>query len=65
MTYDAAGEYQVPGREFETVLEIFRLDNKGKSRREISDNVNVPISTVQNVLSRQDWYVERRKLAGL
>lgn len=63
MTYDAAGEYQIPGQEFETVLEIFRLNNKGKSRREISDAVNVPISTVQNVLDRQEWYVERGKIA--
>jgi len=62
MTYDADGEYQVPGEDFDTVLEIFRLNNKGKSRREISDAVYVPLSTVQNVLNRQEWYVERGKI---
>ena len=62
MTYDADGEYQVPEEDFDTVLEIFRLNNKGKSRREISDAVYVPLSTVQNVLNRQEWYVERGKI---
>lgn len=60
MTYDAAGEYQVPGEEFDTVLDIFQLDNDGKSRREIADAVEVPTSTVQNVLDRREWYTNRR-----
>ncbi|WP_231741223.1 hypothetical protein [Halorubrum sp. CBA1125] len=37
MIYDADGHYQVPGEEFDTVLEIFQLDNAWKSRREIAD----------------------------
>lgn len=63
MTYDASGEYQVPGEEFDTVLEIFRLNNSGKSRREIADEVSVATSTVQNVIQRHEWYIEREQIA--
>ena len=62
MTYDADGHYQVPGEDFDTVLEIFQLDNAGDSRREIADAVGVPTSTVQNVLDRREWYAERGKM---
>jgi len=37
MTYDDAGHYQVPGDDFDTVLEIFRHDRNGKSRREVAE----------------------------
>lgn len=63
MAYDASGEYQVPGEEFDTVLEIFRLDSSGKTRREIADEVNVAISTVQNVIQRREWYIKREQMA--
>ena len=63
MTYDRDGRYQVPGDDFETVLEIFRFDSAGKSRREIGDILDVPTSTVQNVIDRREWYVEREKMA--
>ncbi|MFC7188330.1 helix-turn-helix domain-containing protein [Halorubrum yunnanense] len=64
MTYDADGHYQVPGEDFDTVLEIFQLDNAGDSRREIADAVGVPTSTVQNVLDRREWYAERGKMTN-
>ncbi|EMA64660.1 resolvase domain protein [Halorubrum lipolyticum DSM 21995] len=63
MTYDDAGHYQVPGEDFDTVLEIFRHDRNGKSRREIAEEVEIPLGTVQNVLDCRDWYVEREKIA--
>jgi len=63
MTYDAEGRYQVPGDDFDTVLEIFRYDRSGKSRREIAKGVDVPLGTVQNVLDRREWYVERENMA--
>lgn len=59
MTYDPAGQYQVPGDEFDTVVEILRLDQEGRSRREIAGLVDVPTSTVQNVIERRGWYIER------
>jgi DNA invertase Pin-like site-specific DNA recombinase len=65
MTYDANGHYQVPGEEFDTVTEIFQLDNAEKSRREIADKVDVPVATVQNVLDRREWYVEREQMAEI
>jgi len=65
MTYDDAGHYQVPSDEFDTVLEIFQLDNAGESRREIADTVEVPVATIQNVLNRREWYVEREQTAEI
>lgn len=62
MTYDTDGEYQVPGEEFDTVLEIFQLDNTGKSRREIADEVGIATSTVQNVIERREWYLKRQQM---
>ncbi|MFY4815201.1 resolvase [Haloarcula sp. AONF1] len=65
MTYDANGHYQVPGEEFDTVTKIFQLDNAEKSRREIAEEVDVPVATVQNVLDRREWYVEREQMAEI
>ena len=62
MTYDADSYYQVPGEDFDTVLEIFRLDRDGKSRREVAEAVEVPLGTVQNVIERRDWYIERKTM---
>jgi DNA invertase Pin-like site-specific DNA recombinase len=63
MTYDANGHYQVPGDDFDTVHEIFRLYRNEKIRREIAKSVDVPLGTVQNVLDRHDWYLERENMA--
>ena len=65
MTYDDAGHYQVPSDEFDTVLEIFQLDNAGESRREIADTVDVPVATIQNVLNRREWYLVREQTAEI
>lgn len=54
-TYDDAGQYQVPGKEFDTVMDIFQLDNAGKNRREVADTVDITVATVQNVLDRREW----------
>lgn len=62
MTYDDAGQYQVPGEEFDTVLDIFRQDRNDKSRREIAAAVEVPVATVQRVLDRREWYVKREQM---
>lgn len=63
MTYDASGKYQVPIEKFDTVLEMFRLNNTGKSRREIADEVSIATSTVQNVIQRREWYIKREQMA--
>jgi hypothetical protein len=63
MTYDDAGHYQVPGDDFDTVLEIFRHDRNGKSRREVAEEIDVPLGTVQNILERHEWYAEREERA--
>jgi len=62
MTYDDRGEYQVPGEEFDTVLDIFRHDRNDKSRREIASAVDVPVATVHRVLDRREWYVKREQM---
>lgn len=63
MKYDEAGQYQVPGEEFDTVLDIFRHDRNDKSRREIASSVDVPVATVHRVLDRREWYLEREEMA--
>jgi hypothetical protein len=63
MTYDDAGHYQVPGKDFDTVIEIFNHKESGRSRREIAEAVEVPLGTVQNVLDRRDWYIKRGDMA--
>lgn len=59
MTYNDAGTHQVPGDEFDTVLEILRWDQLGRTLREIEAKTGVPKSTIANVLERREWYVER------
>jgi DNA invertase Pin-like site-specific DNA recombinase len=59
MTYSDDGTEQVPGEEFDTVLEILRWDRLGKTLREIEEETGVPKSTVANVLERREWYVQR------
>lgn len=63
MTYDDHGEYQVPSEKFDKVREIFQADNRELSLREISDEVDVSVSTVRNVLDRRDWYLKREEMA--
>ncbi|UXF50868.1 MAG: hypothetical protein HQRvContig02_28 [Haloquadratum phage sp.] len=63
MTYDDAGQYQIPGEEFDTVLDVFRHDRNDKSRREIAAAVDVPVATVQRVLDRREWYLDRQEMA--
>jgi len=59
---DSQPPKQVPDDEFEDVLEILRLDNRGLSRREVSDEPGVPVATVHRVLKRREWYVARSQL---
>lgn len=59
MTYDDSGAYQVPGDKFDSVVDIFRLDDLGYSQREIATEVDEALGTVQNVLRRREWYQKR------
>jgi len=63
MTYNEDKTRQVPGDDFETVLDILRHDRMGRSVREIEDRTGVPKSTVGRVLDRREWYVEREQMA--
>lgn len=40
----------------EIVKKVFEMKNNGKKFREISDAVNVPISTIQKILKNKDFY---------
>jgi len=62
MTYDVDGRRQVPGENFDVVLEILRARSNGATFDEITDELDVARGTVQNVISRREWYVERSKL---
>lgn len=63
MTYDEAGHYQVPGEAFEDVKEILRRRDDGESFAEIAEAVDVPASTVRNVVDRREWYRDRAERA--
>lgn len=59
MTYDGDGRYQVPGDDFDSVEDIFRLRDEGKTLAEIGAEVDTSVATVSRVLKRRDWYEER------
>ena len=61
MIYNDEGKYQVPGEEFDTVLEVLRARSAGKTYREIQDEIGVSKSTAQKIVSRREWYVKRSK----
>jgi DNA invertase Pin-like site-specific DNA recombinase len=59
MTYDDAGHYQVPGEDFETVMEILQRRADGETFAAIADAVGEAESTVRNVFDREEWYRNR------
>ncbi|QHS17210.1 recombinase family protein [haloarchaeon 3A1-DGR] len=64
LEFDTAGEYWVPGDDFENVLEVFRLRKQGMTYEEISDQVGIPTSTAARIESRKEMYLERQKADG-
>lgn len=65
LEFDDAGEYWVPGENYEDVLDILRLRNQGKTYAEISEEVGVPTSTASRVVSRKETYLERGQHADV
>ena len=63
MTYDDEGKYQVPGEDFDVVLDVLQAHSAGETYREIEEELGVSRSTAQKVVDRRKWYVERSKLA--
>ena len=63
MTYDDEGKFQVPGEDFDIVLDVLRAHSTGKTYREIEEEIGVSRSTAQKVVARREWYVERSKMA--
>lgn len=61
MTYDQDKKRQVPGEEFDTVIEILQLDSNGRSYREIKNRTGVSIATISRVIDRREWYIEREE----
>ena len=59
MEYDDAGEYQVPGEDFEKVVDILRQRADGASYSEIAGATGVSRSTVHKVVNRRQWYEAR------
>jgi DNA invertase Pin-like site-specific DNA recombinase len=59
MQYDDAGEYQVPGEDFDVVRRIFELRDAGATLEEVTDEVSVSKRTVTRVLERREWYLDR------
>jgi DNA invertase Pin-like site-specific DNA recombinase len=63
MRYSADGRRQVPGENFDVVLDILTLRNRGLTYEEIRERTGVALGTISNVLDRREWYVERERLA--
>lgn len=63
MEYDDAGEYQVPGEEFDTVLEILKRagDETGTA---IAEDLDMPRATVYRVIDREEWYRDRTEVGA-
>lgn len=59
MTYDDRGHFQVPGEEFETVVQILELRDGGATYEEISNRTGVAVGTAHSVVNNRDWYAER------
>lgn len=59
MTYNEDGTKQVPGDDFNIVLDILRRDNRGQSLSDIASAHEMSPSTVWRVLDRREWYVSR------
>jgi len=62
MTYDEESKYQVPGEDFETVMEILKLRRADNSYPKIAAETGVAMGTVRRVWKRREWYIERTKL---
>lgn len=62
MEYGPEGRRQVPGDEFDTVLEVLRLEREGHSYDTIAEKTGVALGTISRVVDRREWYVERAKL---
>jgi DNA invertase Pin-like site-specific DNA recombinase len=63
MRYSDDGRRQVPGDNFDVVLDILQLRNRGLTYEEIRERTGVALGTISNVLGRREWYVERERLA--
>jgi DNA invertase Pin-like site-specific DNA recombinase len=58
MTYDDAGQRQVPGENFETVRRIFELRDDGATLADIAERLDMAIATVHRVAHARAWYRE-------
>ena len=59
MEYDDAGQYQVPGEDFDLVVDILEKRADGASYSEIAGATGVSRSTVHKVVNRRQWYEAR------
>lgn len=62
MEYSEDSRRQVPGDEFDTVMEILSMRNDGASYEAIKSETGVSLGTISRVLDRREWYAERAKL---
>lgn len=59
MEYNAAGDRQVPGEDFETVRRIFELRDDGATLGDIAERLDMAVATVHRVAHARAWYRER------
>jgi len=56
--YDEAGQYLVPGNDFESALKILALDDAGAAKTHIVEETGVSRKTVYDIIDRRDWYLD-------
>lgn len=59
MRYSDDGKRQVPGEDFDKVLEILELRDDGLTYNEVAEKAEVPRSTCYNVVQNRDFYEKR------
>lgn len=65
MTYDDAGEYQVPGEHFDTVRAVLEADDRGADPGEIARKTGLDVAKVRRVLEHREFYVARAARADV
>ena len=58
MAYDDRKEYQTPSDNFDNVVKVITLRDRGHTYREIADTVGLSRSTAQRIVDRRAYYAQ-------
>ena len=63
--YDEAGQYLVPGDDFEDALKVLALDAQDVPKTHIVEETGVSRKTVYDIIDRRDWYLDLAEEHGI